>query len=76
MTYMLDDATRRAPVSPNPSNGAWLAILLTVIFAATCVLKIAGVVPWSWAAILAPVWLPWAAFIVFCGCGLLLAVRK
>ena len=55
---------RRAPVPPNGS-GMRIASLLTGIFVGTCILKLAGVLPWSWALILAPIWLPWAAGTVF-----------
>ena len=59
---------RRGPVPPRPAANR-LAALLTGIFVGTCILKLCGFITWSWALILAPIWLPWAAgnvFVVVC----------
>ena len=72
MTRMTDDATRRAPTPPSPSSHA-TATALTAAFLAAYLLKLAGVVPWPWSIILAPIWLPWACVIVFVGVALLWA---
>jgi membrane protein YdbS with pleckstrin-like domain len=43
--------------------------LLAIVFIA---LKLGGILTWSWWAILAPLWLPWALAIVIVGVVLLL----
>ena len=63
---------RRAPVPPNGS-GMRIASLLTGVFIGTCILKLCGVITWSWAVILAPVWIPWCAVVVFVAAALLAA---
>lgn len=57
-----------------PSIG--FAGLLAGVFVGTCILKLCGLITWSWAVILAPVWIPWAAGIVFVGVALLVAAMS
>lgn len=45
------------------SGGVGFFGLLTVAF---IVLKLTGVIAWSWLWVLSPIWIPWAVFL-FCG---------
>jgi membrane protein YdbS with pleckstrin-like domain len=42
--------------------------LLAIVFIA---LKLGGILTWSWWAILAPLWVPWALVILFVGIALI-----
>jgi len=57
MTYMSNDAIRRAPIPPAPGGGISFACLLTILFIG---LKLGGVVSWSWWWVLSPLWIGYA----------------
>ena len=43
------------------SHGASFLDLLAILFIG---LKLTGYIGWSWAAVLAPIWMPWAIIVV------------
>lgn len=56
------------------AGGPGLATLLAVAF---IVLKLTGVITWSWIWVLAPIWIPFAIFIVvLIGMAIFVAVKK
>ena len=60
----------------NKVSGAGIGFcgLLTIVF---IVLKLIGVIGWSWLCVLAPLWIPVAVSILFIGIALLAAwIRK
>ena len=44
-----------------PSHGASFLDLLAILFIG---LKLTGYIGWSWAAVLSPIWVPWAIIVV------------
>jgi hypothetical protein len=46
--------------------------LLAIVFIA---LKLGGILTWSWWAILAPLWVPWALVILFVAIALAVSVK-
>jgi hypothetical protein len=54
------------------SCGIGFCGLLTVVFIA---LKLGGVISWSWWAVLAPLWIPWALAFLIVAIVLLAAVN-
>jgi membrane protein YdbS with pleckstrin-like domain len=46
--------------------------LLAIVFIA---LKLGGILSWSWWAILAPLWVPWALVILFVAIALAVSVK-
>lgn len=53
------------------SGGISFCGLLTIVFIAA---KLVGAITWSWWWVLAPLWIPWALFILFVGICLAVAV--
>lgn len=71
MSYMTDDAIKRAPtppIAPRPSIG--FAGLLTILFIG---LKLTGAISWSWIWVLSPLWIGWAIVLLVVAIWLLAA---
>lgn len=59
--------------SSSTSGGMGLAGVLTVVFV---VLKLVGVIAWSWWWVLSPIWISLALAVLIFGIALLVAVRR
>lgn len=72
MTYMSDDAIKRAPTPPAPGGrGVGFAGLLTVLLIG---LKLTGAITWSWWWVLSPLWIGYAIVLLIVALCLLWAV--
>lgn len=72
MTYVSNDATRRAPTPPAPGGRVIsFAALLALLFIG---LKLGGVIGWPWIWVLSPLWIVYAIALIVVAICLLWAV--